>query len=163
MRAEWSCWWNRRRIPSALAPSTVQTPAFEQLQILQQRLLTRSHLLDIARQFDVLPDLDNMNPDEIVSAMRARTKMETSNRRLAEAPLMTVTFEAPPPRLAARVLNEYLTQIQEDDVEYRKGRAGQTQDFFEQEVSRLDAELEQVGVEILEFKNANAEALPDRS
>ena len=43
------------QIPEELAASTVRTPAFEQLQIVQQRLLTRGHMLDIARRLDVLP------------------------------------------------------------------------------------------------------------
>ena len=86
------------QIPENLATSTVQTPAFEQLQITEQRLMTRANLLDIAREFDVLPNLDEMSPDEIVNAMRARTSISTSNRVRREAPLMTIQFEAPSAR-----------------------------------------------------------------
>lgn len=149
------------QIPENLAPSTVQTPAFEQLQVLEQRLLTRGHLLDIARRFDVLPDMDKLNPDEIVRAMRARTKMETSSRRQGDAPLMTITFEAPLPRTAAEVLNEYLLIIQKQDSEFRKGRAGDTLEFFIQEVDRLGQELDTQSARTLEFKQANTDALPE--
>ena len=61
------------QIPDEMAASTVRTPALEQLQIIEQRLLTRANLLDISRRLDVLPDLDQMSPDDIVRAMRART------------------------------------------------------------------------------------------
>ena len=149
------------QIPEELAASTVRTPAFEQLQIVQQRLLTRAHLLDIARRLDVLKDLHEMNPDEIVSAMRARTTIGTSNRRLKEAPLMTISFEASRARTAAGVLNEYLTLIQQQDGEYRRGRSGETLEFFTQEVARLGDELEQQSARILEFKQANVNALPE--
>jgi len=149
------------QIPEELASSTVRTPAFEQLQIVQQRLLTRSHLLDIARRLDVLPNLDERNPDEIVAAMRARTNIGTSNRRLKEAPLMTVSFEASRARTAAGVLNEYLTLIQQQDSEYRKGRSGETLEFFIQEVTQLSDELDAQSTRILEFKQANVEALPE--
>jgi polysaccharide chain length determinant protein (PEP-CTERM system associated) len=149
------------QIPENLAASTVQTPAFEQLQILEQRLMTRENMLDIARKFAVLPDLNEMSPDEIVAAMRARTKFDTSNRFRNEAPLMTISFEAPRPRTTAEVLNEYLLLIQQRDTEFRKGRSGETLDFFIQEVERLGEELDAQSGKILEFKQANTQALPE--
>jgi polysaccharide chain length determinant protein (PEP-CTERM system associated) len=148
------------QIPDELAPSTVRTPGPQRLQIIEQRLLTRPLLLDIATRLDVLKDQKDMNPDEIVQAMRARTKI-TKSSRTTEASIMTVSFEARTPQLAAQVLNEYLSQIQRDDSEYRRGRAGQTFDFFQQEVQRLSVDLQRVSGQILEFKNANSDALPD--
>lgn len=148
------------QIPDALAPSTVRMPGPQRLQIIEQRLMTRANLLDIARRLDVLADQNEMNPDEILQAMQARTTI-LKTRNPNEASIMTVTFEARTPRLAAGVLNEYLTLIQADDASFRKGRAGQTQDFFKQEVARLNADLEILGARILKFKNANAGALPD--
>ncbi|SFT33727.1 GumC family protein [Sedimentitalea nanhaiensis] len=148
------------QIPDALAPSTVKTPGPQRLQIIEQRLLTRANLLDIARRLKVLQDQQDMNPDEILQAMRARTRV-TKTRSNQEASIMTVTFEARSPRLAAGVLNEYLTLVQANDASFRKDRAGQTMDFFEQEVARLGAALEQKAEEILAFKNENAGDLPD--
>lgn len=149
------------QIPEELAASTVRTPAFEQLQIVQQRLLTRANMLDIARRLDVLPDMQEMSPDDIIKAMRARTSINTSSRRLKEAPLMTVSFEAPRGRTAAEVLNEYLVLIQQQDNEFRKGRSGETLEFFTQEVERLNEELEGQSALILTFKQANVDALPE--
>ena len=149
------------QIPENLATSTVQTPAFEQLQITEQRLMTRANLLDIAREYEVLPNLDEMSPDEIVSAMRARTRISTSNQFAREAPLMTITFEAPRARATAEVRNQYLVLMQEQENEFRKGRSGETLEFFSQEVARLGEDLDLKNAEILQFKQANADALPD--
>ncbi|MBJ6372514.1 GumC family protein [Sedimentitalea arenosa] len=148
------------QIPDALAPSTVRMPGPQRLQIIEQRLLTRANLLDIARRLDVLEGQRDMSADQIVDAMRARTRVSKTNRA-NEASIMTISFEARTPRLAAGVLNEYLTLIQADDANFRRARAGQTLDFFEQEVSRLKTQLETQADRILEFKNANAGALPD--
>ncbi|MHA6262895.1 GumC family protein [Arenibacterium sp. CAU 1754] len=148
------------QIPDELAPSTVRTPGPERLQIIEQRLLTRPHLLDIATRLSVLDGQEDMNPDQIVQAMRARTQIEKSSRR-NQASIMTVTFEARTPQLSAEVLNAYLSQIQSDDASYRRGRAGQTMEFFEQEVDRLDKELQLHRARILNFKNSNSDALPD--
>ena len=149
------------QIPQELASTTVRTPAFEQLQVVQHRLLTRANMLDIARKFEVFPDIKEMDPDEIVNAMRARTSITTSNQRKKEAPLMTVLFEAPKARTAAQVLNAYLLLIQSQDAQKRKGRSTGTLEFFKQDAQRLSDELDQQSARILEFKQANPGTLPE--
>ncbi|WP_371038311.1 GumC family protein, partial [Rhodosalinus sp. FB01] len=104
--------------------------------------------------------LDEMSPDQIVEAMRARTSLNVSSGRNA-ATLMTIGFEAPEARTAAAVLGEYLTLIQREDATFRRGSAGETLDFFEQQVADLSREADQKSAEILEFKNANSGALPE--
>lgn len=150
------------QIPEELAASTVRTPPVEQLQIMERKLLTRENLLDIARRLEVLPDIEKLNADEIVDAMRARTTVGLPRASARNAvPLMSIVFEAPTARAAAGVLNEYLTLIQQEDLEFRRGRAGDTLDFFEQELARLGQELDAQSALILDFKHANSEALPD--
>lgn len=147
------------QIPTNLASSTVTTPAQEQLQIVEQRLLTRPVLLDIASKFEVLPDQSEASPDQIVSALRNQTRIWISAGR-NQANLMTVNFQARTGQIAAGVLNEYLTEILKLDVDYRKGRATDTLAFFEQEVDRLSDELDTRATRILAFQEKNADALP---
>ncbi|MGJ5620545.1 GumC family protein [Sulfitobacter sp. MF3-043] len=148
------------QIPTAMATSTVTTPAQEQLQIVEQRLLTRPVLLDISRKYEVMKDQAEASPDRIVEALRAQTWIRISGGR-GQATLMTISFEAPTGASAGGVLNEYLTEIQKLDVSYRKERASGTLEFFEQEVERLSNELDQRSGGILEFKKKNAGALPE--
>ncbi|MEM9128115.1 MAG: lipopolysaccharide biosynthesis [Pseudomonadota bacterium] len=148
------------RIPDELAASTVRTPAQEQLQILQQRLLTRVNLLEIANRRDVFANASDMTADQIVGGMRARTIVRASGRH-SLVPLMQVSFEARSGQIAAGVLNDYLTLIQQEDVESRTGRATQTLEFFEQEVARLNEELAERNARILSFKTENSDALPE--
>lgn len=148
------------QIPTELAVSTVRTPALEHLQIVEQRLLTRANLLEIARNQGVLPDIGDMTPDEIVRAMRARTSLDTNSPR-GGATTMTISFEASSARIAAAVMNDYLTIIQEADAEFRRGRAGETLEFFAQEVMRLDEELAAQSARIISFKQENTDALPE--
>lgn len=133
----------------------------QQLQIVQQNLMTRANLLDIARAHEVFgADGAGMSPDEIVQAMRARTRMTMDTGR-DEATLMTIGFEAPTARAAAGVVNAYLDRIQASDAQMRTGRAGENLQFFQTEVERLSADLDAASERILAFKNANADALPE--
>lgn len=151
------------QIPNELAASTTSTPGVAQLQIVEQKLLTRANLLDIAHRLKVVPDAARKSPDEIFNYMMSRTtvKRSSSSRRSISVPMMLVTFEARSGQLAAGVLNEYLTLILQEDVDQRTGRAAQTLDFFQKEVTRLSELLAEKSAAILAFKNENAGALPD--
>lgn len=147
-------------IPDNLAPSTVQTDAAEQLDLVQQRLLTRANLIDVANKFDVFPDVSSMTPDTVVEEMRRKTQVRSTSGR-NRATLMTISFEASDPRIAAGVVNEFVTLILDENVRYRTNRAEDTEVFFRQEVDRLGADLDIQKDRILRFKQSNADALPD--
>lgn len=148
------------QIPGELAASTVQAGAIELLEIIQQRILTRANLLDVAREFSIYEEAQAANPDEIVADMRERIEIDLPGVRDAAA-FVFVSFPADDPTLSARVTNELVTQILQESVALRTASTGQTLDFFEQEVKRLGEDLGRAGARILEFKMANKDALPD--
>lgn len=148
------------QIPGELAASTVQAGAIELLEILQQRILTRANLLDMAREFSIYEEMQAANPDDIIADMRGRIEIDLPGARDAAA-FVFVSFPADDPTLSARVTNELVTQILQESVALRTASTGQTLDFFEQEVKRLGEDLGRAGAKILEFKMANKEALPD--
>jgi uncharacterized protein involved in exopolysaccharide biosynthesis len=147
------------QIPGPLAAPTVQTAAMETLQIMEQRLMTRANLLEIAKKLKVFKDMEKMTPDEIVQGMRDATTIQKRAAK-GEATSMTLTFQAPSAPVTAAVLNEYVTLILSENVALRTERAGQTLEFFKQEVDRLGAELDQLSGKLLDFQNKNADALP---
>lgn len=149
------------QIPADLASSTVTVGLLEQLEIIEQRLTTRANMLDVARSQQVFEDIQSMSADEIVEAMRARTVIQRAGTSRDPTPILTIIFEARSPRIAAGVLNEYLTLIERQNVEFRTSRAGNTLEFFEQEVQRLGQDLDAQSARILEFKTSNSGALPD--
>ena len=158
------------QIPDNLAASTVRTNASEQLQIIQQRILSRDTLVDMANRLQIYAPQPGrparqMDADALVLDLRKRISIVTTDgaadRGPAQATLVNVRFEAPTADLAAAVANDVVTQILKIDVEMRTGSARQTLDFFQQEVARLDKDLAQHGAEMLQFKEVNKSALPD--
>ena len=147
------------QIPDALAAPTVDTAALEQLQIIEQRLMTRNNLLEIARKLNALPRIQEMAPDDIVTAMRQATTI-TKQAGREQATLLTLTFDAETAQTAAAVVNEYVTRILTDSTASRTNQAQDTLQFFQQEVERLSADMSTQSARILEFQNANADALP---
>lgn len=149
-------------IPDSMVSSTVRTSAVEQLEIIEQRLLTRAKLIDIANQFDVFENLNQMERDNVVTAMRAATTIRRSRggRNSNSATLMTISFEARTPQIAAAVVNEYVTLVLQENARFRTARAENTLEFFQQEVQQLDNDLETQSAAIAVFKAENGNALP---
>ena len=146
--------------PQVDVSSLASGDAAEQLQVIEQRLLTRANLIDIAQKYRVFEEIEDMTPDAIVQNMMRQTRiLRTSGR--SQATLMTVSFSAETGVTAANVLNEYLSIIQEDASSSREEKVDNTLSFFEQEVERLGADLDQQSIMIVDFKNANSNALPD--
>ncbi|MCU0826586.1 MAG: lipopolysaccharide biosynthesis protein [Tabrizicola sp.] len=154
------------QIPDDLAASTVRTVATEQLQIIQQRILTRDRLIDLAERLQIYapapgesaPDLER---EEMVQDLRERIRIVTSGDGLSQATLVSVTFKARTAELSAAVTNEVVNLILQENIAMRTSVAGQTLEFFNREVGRLEQELAKQAAEILDFKNANKDALPD--
>jgi uncharacterized protein involved in exopolysaccharide biosynthesis len=156
------------QIPDAMARSTVETQAGEQLQIIEQRILARDKLLDVAnrlRVYEIIrPGAERpLTAGEIVQDMRERVDINISVDRGAreQATLVRVSFEAPDADLVAAVTNELVTLILEQDVAMRTVVARQTLEFFQQESERLAQALAERSAAILAFKEKNLSALPD--
>lgn len=153
---------------SDLLPTTVQTQAGEQLQIIQQRILARDSLIEMANRLHIYSDASNrdrMSADEIVQDLRERIVIAVSGsstqRGNSQVTLVNVSFKADNGQLAANVANEVVTQILNENVSMRTTVARQTLDFFRQEVTRLDQDLTRISGKILSFKEANRDTLPD--
>ncbi|WP_299964544.1 chain length-determining protein [uncultured Roseobacter sp.] len=148
------------QIPERLVTSTVQTDAGEQLDVIEQKLVTRARLIDIANQFRVFQDIGQMNPDTVFQEMRRATSIRRATGR-NRATVMTISFEGRSGRVAANVVNELVTLVLQENTTFRRSRAESTLDFFRQEVQRLGDELDKQSAEIAVFKSENASALPD--
>ena len=152
------------QISATLAPSTVPNNAVEQLGIYQQEITTREHLLELASRFHVFGSKRaEMSEYQIVRTMRDRTTFDlVSNASNGSgATVFSVSFEDPDPKIAAAIVNEFVSLILQKNRRVRNGRAEETLAFFSSEVSRLNDELKKQDAEILKFENENRDALPD--
>ncbi len=149
------------QIPGDLASTTVQASVVEILQVIQQRVLARSNLLDLSSRFALHDDQPELTPDEIVWDMQERIELEIPYNTLNQAAFVTVSFASADAEVSAMVTNELVAQILRENVAMRTGVAAQTLEFFVQEVARLDGEMAEQGRKILEFKEAHQDALPE--
>jgi uncharacterized protein involved in exopolysaccharide biosynthesis len=152
------------QIPDELAASTVQTAATEQIQIIEQRILTREVLLEMANRLRIYAGEAQMPASDKVEDLRERIAMTIlggGNRGQAQATLVVVSFEAETAQMAAEVTNELVTLILRENVAMRTTVSGQTLEFFTQEVDRLGREMSRLSARMLAFQEENLDSLPD--
>jgi uncharacterized protein involved in exopolysaccharide biosynthesis len=153
-------------IPEELARSTVTGGATERVRLIEQRLMTRETLLGIAGRFEVFPGRGDLSPSEIVDLMREATRIQTvalatKSRGEVTASAISISFSSDSPQKSARVANEFLSLVLQQNLEQRNARASDTLSFFTSEVERLGRELGQVEARITDFKSRNETALPE--
>jgi polysaccharide chain length determinant protein (PEP-CTERM system associated) len=150
------------QIPDDLARSTVPINPIEQIQIIEQRLMTRANILSLADRFGIYADQPGIPASAIIADMRGRTQLvPVTARRGPGATIIEVSFASEEPQEAAEITNELVTLILQENVSLRTGRAEDTLDFFEGEVGRLSGEIDRISQRMMSFKAENENALPD--
>jgi uncharacterized protein involved in exopolysaccharide biosynthesis len=151
-----------QQIPTELVRSTVTSAAQERIQVIEQRLMTRDNLMAIVDKFQLFPSQRNlMSVTQLVDLMKKKTTIATVNQQISfsrrsDNPtiVFTVGFEDSDPAVAARVANELVTRILNEDVRDRTSRASDTTKFLSREMDRLKAESAAIEAKIAQAKEA---------
>jgi succinoglycan biosynthesis transport protein ExoP len=160
-----------QQIPSDLVRSTVTGFAAERIEVTRQRITAREGLIAIADKYSLFPEeRAKMSTTQLVELLRQRIfilpfDLALAGRRSREGALtvaFTVGFEYERPDIAARVANELVTLILNEDIRSRTSKASETTQFLSREAQRLQAELTKSEVALTEFKQRNRDALPER-
>jgi uncharacterized protein involved in exopolysaccharide biosynthesis len=149
-------------IPTELVRPTVTNAAQERIQVIEQKLMTRDNLIAIIDKFQLFPEKRNlMSVTQLVDTMKKKTTIAAINNSLSfqrrtDNPtiVFTVGFEDSDPGVAARVANELVTRILNEDIRDRTSRASDTTKFLSHEVERLQAENVAIEAKIAQAKEA---------
>lgn len=146
--------------------TTVTVTSAEIIQSIQERLLTRSNMLDIAQEFDIFADQPDLSPTERTIDMREATGLSVLDlgdprSRAASATAFGVSFAADNPQLATQVTNRLMTMILELNTKIRSDSVSNKTEFYQQEVDRLSDNLANLEAQIVSFESENSDSLPN--
>jgi polysaccharide biosynthesis transport protein len=157
-----------QQIPDDLAQSAVPIDPYEQIQIIQQRVMTRVNLLALAEKTGSFADTPDVTAEDMIQDTATRISFTGSEPEevgrtgpVPGAMVVGVAFEAPSSRLAARGANEIVDLILQENARIREERTTGTSAFFEVEVEKLSEAIAAKAREVADFKTENVEALPD--
>lgn len=151
-----------QQIPTELVRPTVTSAAQERIQVIQQRTMTRDNLIAIADKFQLFPEKRTLlSATELVELIKKSTKiapidpiLDFKQKTKSENPtiVFSVGFEYGDPVIAARVANELMTRILNEDLRDRTTRATDTTRFLSREVQRLQTDNAALDAKIAQLR-----------
>ena len=151
-----------QEIPSDLVRPAVASLANDRIKIIQQRIMTRDNLLELAKKYQLTAGLkERISGTEIVDFIRDRTiikpmeDLALAREGTARIIAFKVGFEYEKPQIATRMANELVTKFLNEDLHSRTEFAEQTTKLLEREVNRLEAQLGLISDQIAIIKKTN--------
>jgi polysaccharide chain length determinant protein (PEP-CTERM system associated) len=141
------------------------------LQIINQRIMSSSRLLEIISRFNLYAELrQKKTTDEIVAQMREDIKLDTISadvvdprtRRPSTATIaFTLSYEGKSAQQVHQVANVLASLYLEENLHVREQQALGTSRFLEEEMQQLRARLAETEAGIAEFKEKHLNELPE--
>ncbi|SHH54498.1 GumC family protein [Cognatishimia maritima] len=145
--------------------SSVNARTLQQLQIIEQRVMSRDNLLAIIEAENLFADVPDISDSDKVFALRLGARVvRVTDPALAWRPdiiptALNITVRMGDPEVAARVANTLVNNVLAQNKNRREERAAEALAFFESEEARLGADIEKLETEIAEFKQKNGDSL----
>jgi uncharacterized protein involved in exopolysaccharide biosynthesis len=161
----------QQEIPQDLVRSTITSFADQRIQVISQRVMTRSNLLEIIRKFNLYPEdqgrepgevlVENMREDINMNMVSAEVVDPRSGRPTQATIAFTLSYDYPVAGIAQKVANELTTLYLNENLKNRTQMAAETSDFLAEEAVKLSGQIEELESRLASFKVANAGKLPE--
>jgi len=159
-------------IPADLVRSTVTTYADQRIQIISQRVMTRSNLSKIIKKYDLyVEDRKDKALEVILEKMRERIEVNTISADVVDprrggAPsqttiAFTLAFNDESPIVAKKVANELVTTFLKENIKSRTLSAENATLFLSEATRRLKDKIQRMEQKLAVFKEENLNALPE--
>ncbi|RYH01220.1 hypothetical protein EU805_14555 [Salipiger sp. IMCC34102] len=146
-------------------PGTMQTTA-QRIQQIEQQLSSRDNLLEVANKYGLFEAAD-ITTAERIHLMRLAFRLESvpgmrlPNGLAGEPSALIITTRLAEAEQSALVANEFVSRLMERNLRDRETRTAETLAFFRREEERLAQQIADLDTQLLEFKYANANSLPE--
>ena len=160
-----------QEIPSDLIQSTVTTYAAQRIQVISQRVMARSNLLEIVNKYNLYEkERRRYTTEEVLLEMREDIGIEMITAEVVDprtgrpgiaAIAFSLSYQSENPKQAQKVANELTTLYLDENLKSRTEKAAETTDFLTVEANRLNDEISRIEGQLSTFKEANLYTLPE--
>ena len=160
-----------QEIPRDLVKSTVTSYASQRIEVIKQRTMTTSNVMQVVDKFNLYSEMRKRSPpSEVVSLFRenigvsmveANVTDPQSGRTKRASIAFTVSFMDKSPVVAQQVANELATSFLDENVRTRTSRAAETTAFLNDEAGKFQRRIQKTEKELAEFKDKYSESLPE--
>ena len=161
----------QQEIPQDMVRSTITSFADQRIHVISQRVMTRMNLATLIEKYNLYEDERQDEPMEVVlEEMRDSIKMGTvsadvvdpRNGQPTQATIaFTVSFDHESPVLAQKVANELVSLYLNENLKSRAESTTEASKFMTDEVNKLMTHMADIEKKLAQFKERNANQLPD--
>ncbi|HEY5602169.1 MAG TPA: GNVR domain-containing protein [Gammaproteobacteria bacterium] len=161
----------QQEIPQELVRSTVTSFADQRVQIISQRVMTRSNLLEIIQQFNLYAAERKREPLEIVladmredinlSMISAEVVDPRSGRPTRATIAFTLSYFSESPELAQKVADKLTSLYLNENLKTRTVMATEAAVFLADEADRQSKQINFLEKELASFKERHLGSLPE--
>ncbi len=145
-------------------PTSTINPTSE-LDLIEQQLMSRDHVMLILDEFNLFAAIPSLT--ERVALVRQAVSIDPliDPQNIWRADVqpsgLAITVRLSDPDVAAAVANRFLDRVLDEAQQRTSGRTARTLDFLVSEEDRLTGQIEALEREYAQFRQDNADALPD--
>jgi polysaccharide chain length determinant protein (PEP-CTERM system associated) len=160
-----------QEIPRDFVASTVTGFADQRLQVINQRVMISTKLLEIVDRFNLYPDLRRKKTtEEIISQMQKDIVLKTisadvtdsrTGRRSNATIAFSLSYDGEKPEIVQRVAGVLTSLYLEENIRVREQQSTGTFKFLEDESQNMKDRLQKIDAELSVFKRKNMDALPE--
>ncbi len=160
-------------MPPELVRSTITSFADERIQVISQQVMTRAVLLQLVDKYGLYEKYrGRANSEEILEQMRRDIKLSTVNadisdrssgRRVNATIAFKISYDAPQPDSAQRVVNDLVSLYLNENIKARQQSVAETTAFLTQESDRLAMQIKEIETNLAAFKRRHVGRMPDSS
>ncbi len=162
-----------QEVPPDLVRSTITSFADERIQVISQQVMTRTVLLQLVDKYGLYEKyrgrisdediLDRMHKDIKLSTINADVSDRSTGRRVNATIAFKISYDAPEPGQAQKVVNELASLYLDQNVKARQQSVAETNEFLAQEADRVGKQIQGIEAKLAEFKRRNVGRMPDSS
>ena len=160
-----------QEIPKDLIRSTITAYAWQRIQTIGQRVMTRSNLLRLINHFGLYPDKRRSDTtDELIKRMRHDIKVSPITAKIIDPATgqprpatiaFKLSYDGETAISSQKVYNELTSLYLNENLKSRTEQATNTYDFMSSEVQKLQTHINQLEAKIATFKEKHLNSLPD--
>ncbi len=160
-----------QKIPMEYVQSTVTSQVEERLNIIQQRIMSRTRLEEIMGKFGLYTEYtEKWTREEIIAKMREDINLEListegldkSGRQTVFTVAFKLSYESKSPKVAQTVTSELASLYIGENLKVRVDASAMTTQFITDEMDKMEVQIGKIGKTIAEFKQQHLDELPEQ-
>ena len=170
-RSEATILIERQEIPTDFVRSTVTSFADQRIQVISQRVMTSTNLIEIVNRYDMYAEerksvpiqtvVEEMREDITLEMISADVVDPRSGKPREATIAFKLAFDSDSPELARRVANELVSLYLNENIKDRTEAAAETSTFLSAEADELRQNVEALEAKLAEFKSENLQNRPE--